>query len=307
MLKTSDMLTQYLGFTNDYTDANKTTGKLWMNQYYLEALAECKNYIAEKTQYGYTKAGQRSIIFSSDVVTLRTIRVKSGDTWYPVTEEPSTLRWQERTMINRQGSIIEKFHIFNEQGVKYFELDPIPVETSATRNIELVVMATQDPLTFPDDVSGGNIDVQQGSALVTGNGTDFSSDYEGRFIQITGGKRWYEIKSVESATNLTLVNSYSETSRNAQSYTIAEMQRTPEQFHFTPIWGAANDYWMRPDPKTAVSFEGRYQVDIAKMKRDYQNKTDGAILPGIPVDGDYGRGTAFENRFLGRHATASPL
>lgn len=287
MVKTSSIIAQYKRDTRNNSAENVAVGKEKIQFYYSSILRDCDNYVIEQIRYGKTKV-HRSYLLPPNYIKIKTIRVYIGSTWYPVTEEPSLEQWQQRTMIQRSGSIPEKFHIFNTQGNLHFELDPIPVEESLTRNLEITFEGTQDPLYFPDDYTEGSVDVANGSASVSGNGTAFTQDMVGRFIQITNGKAWYEIRSVETPQSLTLTNSYQESSASSQNFTIAEMQRTPEEFHYTPLWGACWDYWLLSDKETSKQFEKRYAVDTLLIQQKYRNKSKGNVMPGVQIGGYHG-------------------
>jgi hypothetical protein len=194
-------------------------------------------------------------------------------------------QWLDLTSTERSGPNPEFYMVFNEQGNLHIEFDPIPNVTSATNNIELICQAQQDPLYFPADYVTGTVTATQGSELVVGVGTTITEAMVGRFIKFTGGKYWYEIHSVQSATEFSLVNNVQESSFSGVGFVIAEMQRSPEEFHMTPVWAAAMDYWLLPDLAKAKEFEKKYVRDTLFLQKKYQNKTRSQVIPGTSISG----------------------
>jgi hypothetical protein len=69
--------------------------------------------------------------------------------------------------------------------------------------------------------SEGAVSVTNGSKTVTGIGTEWGRvTFPGRYIDVVGGNKSYEIYSVESTTSLTLVDAYSGTTDEYAYYTI---------------------------------------------------------------------------------------
>ena len=76
--------------------------------------------------------------------------------------------------------------------------------------------------------SKGTVDVTNGSATVTGNGTAFLSNVSaGDAFTVTGSGLFYDVASIVSDTELTLSAVYSGTTASAVTYTIAR--------DFTPL------------------------------------------------------------------------
>ena len=75
----------------------------------------------------------------------------------------------------------------------------------------------------------GTVSVTNGSKTVTGSGTSFDSDFDnGEFIVING--RPYQVESVTSATELTLVLEYDGSTASGVSYQIAPYARLDTDF-----------------------------------------------------------------------------
>lgn len=281
---TSTLNSEYQLHTKDSSTGNIATGKTRMNYYYTVLLGEADNYVVERTKYAKAKQNQRGYLLPPDYIKMKTIRWKESSTiWTPIVEIKSLDKWNEITSIIRTSSIPDYWFIFNEQGNLHMELDPIPNADAAANNIEIIYQGYQDPITFPTDYTTGTVTINQGEASVVGSGTSFASSMIGRFLQISGGKYFYEVKSVTDTTHLTLVNHFQESSVSGGSYAIQEVPRLPAEFSYAPLWGAVMDYYLPKDAKKAKEYENKYLRDLALLRQRYRSKTKGAVTPGRPV------------------------
>ncbi len=81
--------------------------------------------------------------------------------------------------------------------------------------------------------STGTVDVTNGSAVVAGNGTTWSTNVKaGDYLRLGGlndvSAVWYEIQSVDSDTQVTLTANYTETTQSSQAYTIRKVFTTED-------------------------------------------------------------------------------
>lgn len=68
----------------------------------------------------------------------------------------------------------------------------------------------------------GTVSVTNGSAVVTGSGTAWSGEVAGGDIfTIVGDNTWYEVASVDSATQITLAANYAGTTGSGKNYAIS--------------------------------------------------------------------------------------
>lgn len=281
-IKSSELLTEYKTYTRDTTTDNDTAGKRRIDYYYTYLLSQTNNYIIEKTKYGSLVDAQRGYLLFPDLIGLKNVRVYDGAQWHPVQPVYSIDQWHALTGAAHSSNIPSHFIVFNQNGNLYIEFDPIPND-DVTDGIEFVYEGYQDRLIFPTDYTTGTVAITNGSAAVTGSGTSFASSHVGRFLQISNGKYWYDIKTVGGGTSITLVNSFQETTVSGASYTIAELLRIPPEFAYTPVWGAAMDYYLPTNATKAKEFEKKYARDLAVIESRYQGKTKGRVMPGRKV------------------------
>lgn len=281
-IKTSTMVDEYKVFTRDATAENVATGKIRMNHHYAFLLSEANNYVVEKTKIGNLKDGQRSYLFAPDYYKIKTVRVLIDNQWHPVELIWSLEKWHQYTMrtgASAEGSIPERAIVINEQGNLHLELDPIP-NADVANALEIVYEGYQDSLYFPDDYTTGTIAINNAAAGVTGSGTTWTSSMVGRFLQPSGGKFWYDIKSFVSTTSIALVNYFQEASISGSAYTIAELPRLPVEFHYTPIYAAVADYYRPNNAEKAKQFDQLYARDLIMLQNKYKSKTKGRVQPG---------------------------
>lgn len=282
-VKSSTLLNLYIQKTRDNSAANQQNGKEVMQHYYTFLASEAKNYSVEKTKYAITKADQRSYLLYPDYLKMKSIRVKNGEAWTPVTECITDWQWHERTEYPHKADRPEVYRLFNDEGAPYFELDPIPSTTGDPEdpNMEITYEGYLDPLQFPADVNTGTVSVVTGGQGVVGVGTAWTSAMIGRFIVID--KYFYEIMTVPSPTSLTIRNYYQESNASGSSYTIAEILRLPAEYHFTPLWGALMDFWQVTDEAKSRSFEAKFARELLMLRSRYQSRSTGSVTPGRRV------------------------
>lgn len=75
-------------------------------------------------------------------------------------------------------------------------------------------------LTTVPNYTTGTVTVTNGSYVVTGSGTAWTSTMEGRFFKPQGSGNWYRISKVQSATQLTLLSPYLDSTLSGQTYSI---------------------------------------------------------------------------------------
>ncbi len=115
------------------------------------------------------------------------------------------------------------------------------------------------------DYTTGTVDIApNGSILITGDSTVWTSPMTGRWIRITysdvaaasGDGQWYEITSVPSSTTLTIARPYGGTSLTTgatAAYIIGQMPSLPEAFQALPEHYAAFRYWTKEKDSERVS------------------------------------------------------
>jgi len=123
------------------------------------------------------------------------------------------------------------YRIVYSGGLYYVDIFPPDTES---RTIFYEYIPYLSPM---KEYTTGTVSVTNGSKVVTGSGTDFSSNVSaGDYFRIDGdgtgsASVWYKIDSVDSATQITLETAYAGTTQSGVEYTISEAPNLPPVFH----------------------------------------------------------------------------
>lgn len=278
------MLNEYLRFTRDSSAANQERGKERLDHYVTFLFSEASNYVVERTKYGDLKQDQRSYLLMPDYIKVKRVRVYIGGIWYLLEPILNYDKWAEHTSLNTTVSIPTHYTILNEQGNMHLELDGVP-DADSDNSLEVLYEGYQNRLLFPTEYATGTIAINNDEVTIAGTGTAFTSSMINRFIRPTNGKYWYELDEFGSTLAMSLVNKFQETSISASTYVIAEVCRLPSEYHYTPIWAAAMDYYRPVNRAKAKDFEEPYVRELLMLQNKYKSKTKGRITPGTPVGG----------------------
>lgn len=246
------------------------------------------NYVIERTKTGDLTANQRSYLLPPDYIKIKDVRVKqTGGRWFSLTEAKSVTRWHDLIATEYSSTIPTDYIIFNEQGNLHIEVNPLP-STALEDSFEIVYEGNQKPLRFPANYSIGQITISKGEFQIAGTGTAFTKSMIGEFFYPTDGEFLYELKSFIDSLTMNLVNNFQETSISASSFEIIELLRIPSEFDYTPVWGAAADYYRPKSEEKSVQYQASYERDTALLQDKYKSKSKGSVTPGRPVGSNSG-------------------
>lgn len=102
------------------------------------------------------------------------------------------------------------------------------------------------------DYRQGSVQVTNGSATVTGVGTEWTTEMAGRLLYVVGATETYEISSVDSATQLTLTENYDDSTDAFASYAIRPTRAQRRLVYYTEsglseAWPAVNAFEIQED------------------------------------------------------------
>lgn len=142
---------------------------------------------------------------------------------------------------------------------------------------------------------GPLISYSRSGATVTGSGTSWTTNMANRWLNIpettsnttSGDGRWYQIKSVESSTSLTLFNDYQGQDATGASYTIGEVPILPEDYQDLALWRALWIYYnsIVPNPNQAKIYQNLYETGKETLDYEFGSKSTNPVLtsPNAPV------------------------
>ena len=130
-----------------------------------------------------------------------------------------------------------------------------------------------------NDYTTGTVSATQGSYTITGSGTGFLANYLASagsvlplnlWIKIaspSGDGNWYQISSIQSATSLTLVNTYQGANTTGATYVIGQMPLLLEDFHDLLVYRPLKIYFssINPQPEKAKEFSDLYDLGIQSL------------------------------------------
>lgn len=156
------------------------------------------------------------------------------------------------------------------------------------------VTPTQSSGTAP--MQGGPIlSYSQAGNVVTGSGSAFTNNMEGRWLNIpqttsnttSGDDNWYEISSVQSTTQLTLMNDYQGNTASGCTYTIGETSILPEDYQDLALYRALWIYYTSivPDAEQAKGYKSLYDQGKEVLDFEFGSKSTNPVLtpPTAPV------------------------
>lgn len=266
------------------------------NQGYKILLAILGRQLTEKVKTASTVASQRGYQMPPDCAWVKNVAILVGTTKYPLQEVQSEQIWDRYTQNDYTG-IPQRFFYRPRFGIGggILELDPIP--GASTYTIRLTMEATDKDLS-KDAYTTGTVSVSNGSAVVTGAGTTFTSDMVGRIFQVTsdGADRlWYRIKTFTSTTSLTLENVYEGATGNTLTYKIAEVFNVPEDLQLLPCYFAMWQWFdTKKDPTAALKYKRYWEDGITMARTTHGTKTrenivhyENFVSPFVPAMPEY--------------------
>lgn len=203
---------------------------------------------------------------------LKTGTLTIGNLKWTPTEILTREEWDNLNVFPYYSDIPNNFFIYDGK----FNLWPIP---STTGN----VIAFNYQIRVPDlsiaDYSAGTVAVTNGSKVVTGTTTSWLATYLPvagsvknlnlwiHFTSPAGDSNWYQIDTIDSATQLTLLNNYDGANSTTVSYTIGQMPLLLEDFHDLPAYRALMIYFstINKNPVAAKQFTDLYNAGIEQL------------------------------------------
>lgn len=167
----------------------------------------------------------------------------------------------------------------------------------------ITISATQGGTAITPTTSAGNtplaggplISYSRSGATITGSGTAWTTNMAGRWLNIaesasnttSGDNRWYQIKSVESSTSLTLFNDYQGQDVSGGTYIIGEVPILPEDYQDLALYRALWVYYTSivPNPQQAKGFLQLYETGKEVLDYEFGSKSTNPVLtpPTAPV------------------------
>lgn len=311
MLTWDDAQTMMKDLAGDSSANALTILKRGANVGYKKILHQLGRDVTELTQTALTRAPSSPLVKSNrvyqcppDYHIMKALTITIGSTKWPIYEEPSDVKWQERTTILQTGRPVRYFirRRFGYSGA-VIELDPIP--DAAEYTLEMTYEATAKDLSA-DRYSTGNVNLTGGatpSASVAGGSSApvWAQKMTGRYFRSTDDNSdgmWYKITNVASPTALTLENVWEGNTLSNAAYEICELFALPEDIHELPCLYGLHHYWQHRQKRVnAIDYEKRFKIGLAEARITYGTKSRDNNVTQDQYSAGGGMGTDYPAHF----------
>lgn len=287
--------------TDNAETANLTFGDIMINEGVKTMLSKLPWPFLEKIATDETVGAQQTYMLPGDCARLIAVAVTVGNYTYLASEVTSADDWfQVNNPTNVQSDPLVNYYLVG----KTVQFWPIPATDGNTITYHYIQQVRD--MNTADYTTGTILTATQGSAVITGTATSWTAGMAGSYLRITssnsankGDGIWYQIQSVDSATQITLEAPYVGTSisAGAAAYTIGNCSLVPEKFQTGPVYYAAAEYWRKQgNDSRADRFEQKYSEILDLMIEEEGTKSTSVVVSdGTP--------RAFINPNLARWAT----
>ncbi len=212
---------------------------------------------------------------------LKDLTITVGNLKWTLDEIRTREEWDKVNVFPYYADIPKNFFIY-PGGDKGGLIGIWPIPSTTGNIITFNYKFRVSDLSIADVVGTGGItaSVNNGGIVVTGSGTSWTlttnPQLESRWIQFaptsssatSGDNLWYQIASVDSATQLTLYQPYQGTTITSSiTYTIGQMPILPEDFQDMLFLKALVYYFtsIKKDEERRVGFEEEYKRKLALL------------------------------------------
>jgi hypothetical protein len=284
MLSFQDLKTRFQKITSDESTSNGTFGAQLINETHKLICGSKPWTFTERIVNTLSTTGQATIPLPVDYRKLITWYFTVGDQKYTPREVPNEQKWD---IITARTSVTSDFPTFFH--IRNGRIEVYPALSSAGKVITTISQVIPKDMSQDNYTTGQISGLDNGNNVVTGIGTSWPGDNQliGRYLRIDQDGFWYEIKDVNSTTELTLVKNYEGVSviaLNPKDYTIIERPIVPEEFQDLLWLRPVSIYFMmKGDEQRARFYETEYQRLLRLMTKKYQSKTTINVIQDLDI------------------------
>lgn len=274
--------------TLNTSSTNLTFGDTMINEGARVMLGTIPWPFLEKVGTEVSVASQQAYKLPGDLYRLIDVYYQVGSYKYNPTQVTSFDDWNRvNNPANMESDTATFYFIIGN------ELHFWPTPASNGNSIVYSYLTSRRDLSIADYTTGTITTATNGSRVITGNATAWSAGMVGMWLRITAGAGanlgdglWYQVASVDSATQLTLVREYAGVSITAGSaaYILGDCSAIPEKYQIGPVYYAVAEYWRKNDkPSEADRFEQKFNEITQRLIADESTKTTSNVVD----DGSY--------------------
>lgn len=268
---------RYLDLTGDNSTANKTLGKNLINDTQRLVLSDYNWSFMMTSSTATTATSTAAYKLPYNYRKLETVYLTNNNTDYQPEYVGDLRTWRNlnSNTASTTSDIPQYYTIFNNE----VQLWPI-VQTKG------LTLTFQYEKKFRDlkndDYTTANVaTLTAGAAVVTGTSTtSWSGDiFADQRFKVDGDGYWYEIASVDSDTQMTLVTNFGGTSvaaASSKAYTVGDWSPIPEEFHDLLVFRPVAIYYQQRENTALANYYMRQHDELLKSLKDsYSNQRTG--------------------------------
>lgn len=285
----------YGTLTNDSTSGNLINGDIYINASISELIGKKAWPFLHRESTGTTVANQQHVVVPRNYVKMKSVKVRTGTTEYSPREAPNREFWDQlnyTVATANTSDVPEWWYFFN--GRCHF----VPTPATSGNTVTFYGKIGFRGLSISEYNTSTILTLTTGSTNVVGGSTVWTTNMAGRYIKVfeaqasenKGDSEWYEIGSVVSNTQLTLVKPYlgANVTAGTATYVIGQIAPIPEEYGEYPIFRATEIYYSaKTTPGSgskAQSFKTRADELAVQMESDYGAGTDNVLVDEADVD-----------------------
>lgn len=275
--------TQMLNLLGNETGKNDSTGNLqtglvslfsqWLNDGIRSILGMPISWKFLETSFPRTTAINTALyLFPYNYEKFIAIKIHVGSYDFTIKQIKNRDEWNRLTAVVIQSDYPQYYYL-NDRSVEIF-----PVPATAANTITIYYKKRVVDLQNADYIVG-TITATNGSTVITGVGTTFTSAMIGRYIKVNADGNWYLIISFTSTTVIAIEQAYQGTTSAGAVYTIGEMSVLPENLDMLPVEYAKIQYWRQTNQlERADKYEESFLRKVQELK-------DNNILSSMDMGG----------------------
>lgn len=237
-----------------------------------------RRYWTRREKKTNLNTNQQYYQFPSDMLRIRTVRVKSGSTMVPLTEVFSEEEWDNLNM--SQFAAGRPTHFF-VKGADEVGLYPTPRQTVADGLVvsyepRMVDMAIED-VRLTANVT------ENGIGIVGTQGLFKPNMVNDCWLTVTNGSdgNWYKIVKFIDSNNIQVDNGYQGLTEQNVPILIGQCPSFPEEYHLAPVHYAVQQFFLlRKDLESAGMYGQLFDKAFAEYRKVYGKKTSGGVING---------------------------
>jgi hypothetical protein len=252
-------------------------------------MAELTGFKTTVPKTDVTVASQQAYNTPVGTVTIVSATVDTGSLVIPLDVVDSQREWD---FYNQLDGFTSGFplKIFPKRDT--YELWPVPATAGYTITLNTPIRARALSTV---DYTTGTVTATNGSTVLTGSGTTFTSSMVGRWFRATADGEWYRIATFTSTTVLGLHKKFEGTTASSLAYRIGESPEIPEEGHILLSDGPTADYIAGPrgDKESGTWWENKFWTGNGKkstrdgediwagligLKKRYSQRSESAII-----------------------------